>query len=115
MQKFDVGVCDISHSLDDLKALFEALQNKSLIILFTNGKRASKAFMRLNKRKFRLISCSTEFDLRTLSFTGRAVTLWASKHEEDPEPLSNLFCRSDGDLHLRTYFKGKSFLNLDGD
>lgn len=113
MQQFDVGVCDISQSLDPLKALFEVLHNKSLIILFTDGRRAGKAFLRLNRRKFRMISTSTEYDIRSCTFTGRAVTLWAAKHADDPQPLSNLFCRSDGDSHLRMYFRDKTHLNLE--
>ncbi len=112
MNTFDVGLCSTDLSLDPLKALLSAANPKSCILLFSNGKRAGKAFLRLNRRKYRLFSYASEYDLRTLQFTGRFVALWVAKHASDPEPLCPLFCRSKDETHIRTVCRDKKILNL---
>lgn len=104
LNKFRTAFC----GTDDLKALRTLARNapkRCTILVFSDGRRLGKANLSLIRARFRLISVAVEFDLRTLEFTGRVVQKWASRKSADEEPLSNLFCRSDCDLHVQANSK----------
>lgn len=93
---------------DDLKSLKyiarKAPKNCSILVI-SDGRKLGAASHALICAQFQLHSVSFEYDLRDLEFTGRVVMLWTSRKCIEMPRLSNLFCRSDADLHIKAYVR----------
>lgn len=92
-------------STDDLKALKAFLKQAdadSHVVLITDGRRVGKACHLLLRSRYELHSLGFEYDLRTLTYSGRIVQKWVSRLCEHDVPISKLFCRSDLDLHIKS-------------